>query len=71
MIFVAILFGLGHYYKGPAGVLDSTYSGLVLGCVYLLAGRNLWRNTGTRISDTFALFMVFMDWASRTLVYSC
>ena len=64
MIFVAILFGLGHYYKGPAGVLDSTYSGLVLGCVYLLAGRNLWAAILAHgISDTFALFVVFMGWA--------
>ena len=42
MVVVAVLFGFGHYYKGPAGVLDSTYSGLVLGGVYLLSGRNLW-----------------------------
>ena len=42
MILVSLLFGFGHYYKGPSGVLDSTYSGLVLGAAYLLAGRNLW-----------------------------
>jgi hypothetical protein len=42
MVLVAVLFGFGHYYKGPAGVLDSTYSGLVLGGVFLLSGRNLW-----------------------------
>jgi CAAX protease family protein len=42
MILVSVLFGFGHYYKGLSGVLDSTYSGLVLGAVYLLSGRNLW-----------------------------
>jgi len=42
IIYVAVLFGFGHFYKGPTGVIDSTYSGLVLGAVYLLAGRNLW-----------------------------
>ena len=36
MLYVAALFGFGHFYKGPAGVMDSTYSGLVLGGVYLL-----------------------------------
>ena len=41
-IAVSILFGYGHYYKGPAGVLDSSVAGLILGCAYLLAGRNLW-----------------------------
>jgi membrane protease YdiL (CAAX protease family) len=42
MLFVSIVFGFGHYYKGPAGIAESTFSGLVLGSAYLLAGRNLW-----------------------------
>src|SRR5215467_7301847 len=37
MILVSVLFGFGHYYKGASGVLDSTFSGLVLGTVYLLS----------------------------------
>src|SRR5205814_6856328 len=65
MTAVAVLFGFGHYYKGPAGVLDSTYSGLVLGCAYLLSGRNLWAAILAHgISDTFAVLMLFMGWAS-------
>lgn len=65
MILVALLFGFGHYYKGTAGVLDSTYSGLVLGCAYLLSGRNLWAAILAHgISDTFALLVVFMGWAN-------
>ena len=64
MLVVAVLFGLGHYYKGPAGVVDSTYSGLVLGCVYLLSRRNLWAAILAHgISDTFALLVVFMGWS--------
>lgn len=42
MIFVSILFGIGHYYKGPAGMIDSGFAGLVLGAAYLISGRNLW-----------------------------
>ena len=42
VIAVSILFGYGHYYKGPAGILDSAVAGLVLGVAYLVAGRNLW-----------------------------
>jgi membrane protease YdiL (CAAX protease family) len=65
MILVAILFGLGHFYKGPAGVIDSTYSGIVLGCAYLLSGRNLWAAILAHgISDTFALLAVFFGWAN-------
>lgn len=64
MILVALLFGLGHYYKGPSGVLDSTYSGFVLGGVFLLSGRNLWTPILAHgIADTVAVFAVFMGWA--------
>ena len=64
MILVSLLFGFGHYYKGPSGVVDSTYSGLVLGAAYLVAGRNLWAPVLTHgITDTIAIFVVFMGWA--------
>jgi membrane protease YdiL (CAAX protease family) len=62
---VAILFGFGHYYKGPAGVVDSTYSGLVLGSLYLLSGRNLWAPILAHgLSDTFAVLAVYSGWAN-------
>ncbi len=65
MILVAVLFGFAHYYKGPAGVLDSTYSAFVLGCAYLLSGRNLWAAILAHgISDTFAVLVLFMGWAN-------
>lgn len=64
LIVVSLLFGFGHYYKGPSGVLDSTYSGLVLGGAFLLSGRNLWTPVLAHgISDTVAVFAVFMGWA--------
>jgi membrane protease YdiL (CAAX protease family) len=64
MVYVAVLFGFGHFYKGPAGVVDSTYSGLVLGGVYLIAGRNLWAPILAHgISDTVAVVAFFMGWA--------
>ncbi len=36
------LFGYGHFYKGPAGIVDSGVAGLVLAAAYFLARRNLW-----------------------------
>jgi CAAX protease family protein len=64
MMFVSLLFGFGHYYKGPSGVLDSTYSGFVLGAFFLLSGRNLWTPILAHgIADTVAVFAVFMGWA--------
>jgi membrane protease YdiL (CAAX protease family) len=65
MLYVAVLFGFGHFYKGPAGVMDSTYSGLVLGSVFLLSRRNLWTSILAHgISDTFAVVVIFMGWAN-------
>ncbi len=56
LIAVSVLFGYGHYYKGPAGVVASTASGLVLGGAYLLSGRNLWvAILAHGFRDTFAL----------------
>jgi len=64
MILVSVLFGFGHYYKGPSGVLDSTYSGLVLGTAYLLSGCNLWTPIFAHgIADTVSVLVVFMGWA--------
>jgi len=65
MVCVAVLFGFGHYFKGPAGVLDSTYSGLVLGTLFLLSGRNLWAPILAHgLSDTYAVVIVYMGWAN-------
>jgi uncharacterized protein len=30
MVLVSVLFGFGHYYKGPAGIVDSGIAGLIL-----------------------------------------
>jgi uncharacterized protein len=65
MVCVAVLFGFGHFYKGPAGVFDSTYSGLVLGSLFLLSGRNLWAPILAHgLSDTYAVLFVYMGWAN-------
>ena len=64
MIVVSLLFGFGHYYKGPSGVLDSTYSGFVLGAFFLLSPRNLWTPILAHgIADTVAVFALFIGWA--------
>jgi membrane protease YdiL (CAAX protease family) len=60
-IAVSVLFGFGHYYKGPAGILDSTVAGLILGATYLLSKRNLWATILAHgLIDTFAIVMVFL-----------
>jgi len=60
----SVLFGYGHYYKGPPGVLQSTVSGLILGGAYLLSGRNLWVSVLAHgCSDTIAIAAVFFGLA--------
>ena len=63
MVLVAVLFGYGHYYKGPAGIVDSGVAGLILGAAYLLAGRNLWASILAHgFIDTFAVILVYFGW---------
>ena len=65
LVLVSILFGFGHFYKGPAGILDSGIAGLILGVVYLLVGRNLWvAILAHGFIDTFAVVVEFAGWAS-------
>jgi membrane protease YdiL (CAAX protease family) len=42
LMLASVLFGVGHAYKGPAGMIDSGIGGFVFGAAYLLSGRNLW-----------------------------
>jgi uncharacterized protein len=55
----SVLFGYGHYFKGPPGILQSTVSGLILGGVFLLARKNLWVSIIAHGSaDTIAILAV-------------
>jgi uncharacterized protein len=61
----AVLFGYGHYYKGPAGIVDSGFAGLVLGAAFLLSGKSLWTCILAHgLIDTFGVVCVFMGWAN-------
>lgn len=61
----AALFGLGHYYKGWAGVIDSGMAGLVLGAAYLGSKRNLWVCVLAHgFIDTFAVLALYFGLAS-------
>jgi hypothetical protein len=60
MFFVSVLFGYGHYYKGPSGIVDSAVAGLILGVAYMLSGRNLWTCILAHgFIDTFAVAVAF------------
>jgi len=62
-ILVSVLFGYGHYYKGPAGILDSSVAGFILGSAYLLTGRNLWAPVLAHgFIDTVGVIVAFFGW---------
>jgi membrane protease YdiL (CAAX protease family) len=64
-IIVAVLFGFGHYYKGPSGILDSGMAGLILGAAFILSKRNLWVCILAHgFIDTLGVIAAFMGWES-------
>lgn len=65
VVLVAVLFGYGHYYKGPAGIIDSGIAGLILGAAYLVSGRNLWASILAHgFIDTYAVTVLYFGWDS-------
>ena len=64
IVLVSILFGYGHYYKGPLGIIDSGIAGLILGAAYMVAGRNLWACVLTHgFIDTLGVIDAFFGWS--------
>jgi membrane protease YdiL (CAAX protease family) len=65
VVAIAVLFGYGHYYKGPAGIVDSGVAGLILGAAYMFSGRNLWTSILAHgFIDTFGVLAAFLGWDS-------
>jgi membrane protease YdiL (CAAX protease family) len=65
VVLVSVLFGYGHFYKGPSGVIDSGMAGLVLGTAYLLSGRNLWVCILAHgFIDTVGVVGLFFGWSN-------
>jgi len=62
LVIASAAFGFGHFYKGGAGMLESTGSGLILGSAYLLSGR-LWAGTIAHgVNDTLAVVFSYFGW---------
>jgi len=63
IVLVSVLFGYGHHYKGPSGIIDSGIAGLTLGAAYMLANRNLWASIFAHgFIDTFGVIDAFFGW---------
>jgi uncharacterized protein len=65
LLWSSVLFGFGHWYQGPAGVVGTAVDGLVLGTAYLLSGRNLWVTILAHgFSDTYAIAITALGLAT-------
>lgn len=65
LLMASVLFGIGHWYQGPAGVLGTGIHGFILGGVYLVSGRNLWTAILAHgLINTFSIVMLYFGWAS-------
>lgn len=64
-VIASVLFGFGHYYKGPVGMIDSGLAGLILGAAYLLSGRCLWTTVIAHgLIDTTGVVLLYLGLAS-------
>jgi membrane protease YdiL (CAAX protease family) len=64
IVLVSSLFGYGHCYRGPSGIIDSGIAGLILGAAYMVARRNLWACVLTHgFIDTLGVIDAFFGWS--------
>ncbi len=61
VIVVSILFGIVHLYQGASGIITITLTGLMLGGLYLVTGRNLWVPIIAHgVNDTVGFILIFL-----------
>lgn len=59
----ALLFGLGHYDWGLAGIIEMVIAGLILGAFYLRTSRNLWVPIiAHALINTLKFTLIFTGW---------
>lgn len=58
----ALLFGLAHFYKGPAGMVSSSVGAVFFGIMFLLSRRNLWPVMIVHATwDTLGFVLIYLN----------
>jgi membrane protease YdiL (CAAX protease family) len=61
VVATAVLFGIGHYYQGATGVIDTMIAALVYGGLYAWSGRNLWLPILAHgLTNTIGIVLIFL-----------
>jgi membrane protease YdiL (CAAX protease family) len=64
LVAASILFGIGHFYQGPAGMFTTAIDGFIIGAAYLISGRNLWVAVLAHgLIDTAGIVLLFLGLA--------
>lgn len=62
VILHSIFFGIGHFYQGVTGMVDTGITALILGSAYLISGRNLWITIFAHgFSNTIFIALMYFD----------
>jgi hypothetical protein len=61
LLLSSIIFGLGHAYQGPAGIVGTGAIGFLFGLLFLIAGRNIWAAVIAHgLTDVFGFTMIYL-----------
>lgn len=60
IVFHSVLFGVGHFYQGLTGMVDTGMTAMILGTVFWLSGKNLWICILAHgLSNTIGLIIIY------------
>ena len=63
IVFHSVLFGVGHFYQGLTGMVDTGMTAMSLGTVYWISGKNLWICILAHgLSNTIGLTIIYFGW---------
>lgn len=63
----AVLFGVGHFYLGAAGIVSTSVGALFFGIMFLLSGRNLWPVMIVHATwDTLGIVLIYLNGTPST-----